>query len=349
MLEMLQEKPAAWFAGSGPHGDIVVCCQGVLSRNLADFPFPERCTDEERRSVEERVLGVIETADFLARGQYCALHELTALERRFLVERNIISEDDIRGRGPRGVYISEDQCASVVLNGRDHITLRAISPGLQLESVWERLTRLDDLLAESLDYAFQERLGYLSASLDTVGTGLRLGAVVHLAGSVMTNKVRATETALEEQGHVMRPILTEVSDAHGDLFRISNRGTLGRSEEELIFHLRHCVGSVMSKEKAALKSLLAEGLCELEDRVGRALGIARRAHLLSQDEALGLLSSLRLGVAAGLLESFSVELMNELLVTSQRAHLQMKLGGPGDELALSRERASLFRSRFGGQ
>jgi len=53
-----------------------------------------------------------------------------------------------------------------------------------------------------------------------------------------------------------------------------------------------------------------------------------------------------LGVSSGLLEQFSLHQINDVLITSQNAHIEMKRGHECDELALSAERADLFRSRF---
>jgi protein arginine kinase len=84
----------------------------------------------------------------------------------------------------------------------------------------------------------------------------------------------------------------------------------------------------------------------IQDRVGRALGIARGARLLDFGEALTLLSSIRLGIATGNAEGCSIQGINELLLASQNGHLEMKAGHTCDDLTLSMERADLFRARF---
>ena len=62
---------------------------------------------------------------------------------------------------------------------------------------------------------------------------------------------------------------------------------------------------------------------ELEDRVFRAYGLLRNSRRISSQEALELLSRLRLGVCLGMVEGVSLRTLNELLVLTQPAHVQV--------------------------
>jgi protein arginine kinase len=61
----------------------------------------------------------------------------------------------------------------------------------------------------------------------------------------------------------------------------------------------------------------------LEDKVWRAYGLLRYSRSVSSKEALSLISAARLGVGVGLIDDLSVGTLNELLVYTQPAHLQM--------------------------
>jgi protein arginine kinase len=140
---------------------------------------------------------------------------------------------------------------------------------------------------------------------------------------------------------------TEAARAsQGELHLLSHISTLGRSEEETIFHLKHLAGELITKERETRDQLRKDAPLQLEDRAGRALGVARHARLLASAEANSLLSSLRLGVSCGMLDQFSLQLINEVFIASQNAHIEMRSGRVCDELQLSAERADLFRARF---
>ncbi len=423
MVETLLDKAPLWLAGDGPEASVVVASECSLLRNLADFPFPARCSEEERRSIEERMMDVLERVDLLANGQYCPLstsllagnssEERLLAERflaeRLLMERRLVAFYQIQAKGPRGrmrfeapagAYVAEDQSMSIMVNGADHMCMRVLASGLQLLEVWARLNLVDDTLAGALDFAFDDRYGYFTSDLGHVGTGLKASVILHLPGLAMVNKIDEVDQLARERHQILRGLkptiafqiegvarglsqlwpkagkkrskggsdarsspeakaVSEalysdwygvlygaVAEAEGDLYLLSNTCTLGISEEETLFHLRHLAGDIIAREEEARQTIQQEDRLRLEDRVARALGLARKARLLEFSEALALLSSIRLGVATGLVEDYSIQHVNELLIASQGFHIRMKTGQDCDELTLGTKRADLFRTRF---
>jgi protein arginine kinase len=346
MIETLMQSPAGWTGARGPEAARVVYTRATLARNLADLPFPIRSSDEEKRSAEERILAAIESAGLLEHGQYLTMSDLGNQEAQFLAERGLISTAIIDADGPRGVYIHNDQCMSIMVNETEHIRLAALGSGLQLQELWDRLNGVDDALTPSLDFAFHERFGYLTSALDSVGTGLHVAAVLHLPGLTAMNQVLEIEKSARDTGHTLSGVFGKIGSDPACLFRVANASTLGRSEEELVYHTRNFVTEVLQRETAACETMFAEGLRGIEDRVGRALGVARGARLLDLEEALGVLSSLRIGVVHRLLDDVSLKTINEMLLAAQPGHIQMKLGRDCDALTLSFERADLFRGQF---
>jgi len=346
MVEVLLDKSPAWLAANGPEAALVLRTRGSLARNLSDFPFPSHCSEDEKRSVEERLLAALESANLLSMGQYCSLQGLDAREIGLLHERQLITDTLIRGTGPRGVFVSHDQSLTILVNDEDHVRIQVTAPGLQTQEVWSRLSGIDDLLDVSLDYAFDERLGYLSSDLARVGTGLRIDVMLHLPALGMANGILPAEQYVREQQHTLFGAFGSLTDGHGDLYVIQNLRTLGRSEEEIAFHVKHLAMELIAREKDARNAVLNENAVAVEDRVGRALGIARNARLLDHGEALDLLSSLRFGLEAGVAERFTYPQLNQLFMAGQRAHIEMKEAQDLDELALSQKRADLFRGRF---
>lgn len=346
MVETLLSKPAQWLSGDGPEADVAVGCRCRLVRNLADFPFRGRCTDDERRMIEDRLVGVFDTLNLLATGNYWSLSDLDSREARFLCERRLVTSRLLEDEGPRGVYIADDQSLSISINEENHITLVGLASGIRMQEVWARLNLIDDTLAGALDFAFDDRLGYLAADLSDLGTGLRIDVTLHLPGLAMTGGMSDIEDLVREKRHSLLPLYGPKGEAQGDLYQLVNTSTLGPSEEEAIFHLRHLALEIVAGEREARTRVMVQEPRQLEDRVGRALGLARGARLLAFDEALTVLSSLRFGVSQGLLDQFTLQHVNDVFMGAQSAHIEMKCGHTCDEPTLSGERADLFRSRF---
>ena len=375
MLKTQFDKPAAWLRERGPDGGVAVCSQCSLVRNLADFPFPGKCAQDERRSVEEYVVQGLKRGGLLASGTYRRLAELPIDAVLLLSERRLVPVRVLGAIERTGLYVSDDLSLSVTVNGMDHVCITSMGAGLDLEGPWRRAEGVEQALAQSLDFAFSKQFGYLTLSLGHVGTGLKADVLLHLPAMTMENEmVRLTQTVRERRQALygLKPVAVtparggktsaqtgdafyqdlgetfygDVSEAAGDLCLLTNRSTLGVAEEEILFHLRQTAAETAGRE-SELRATLARGdRSRLEDRVGRALGVVRNARLLEFGEAVSLLSSLRLGVDTGLVPNCGHPDLNVLLFASQHAHMKAKVGHDSDERTLSAERAALFRTCF---
>jgi protein arginine kinase len=372
LLDTLQEKAPLWLSGDAPEATGVLTSQCSLARNLSDFPFPARCTSEEKRAILDRVVTVLDNLNLFASGQFYSFVDLDEQSIQFLAERRLVTYDLVKGTDYRGVYVSDDQTLSIMVNGSDHVCMRALLPGLQVQDAWAKLNLMDDTLSSVLDFAYNDRLGYLTSGLGTLGTGLQASVMLHLPCLAYSGKIGNQVAESKEKRMSLSGLITgtpmeggtapsvnttgalysdmsggmrcSASETQGDLYLLSNQHTLGVSEEELIFYVTDTASKILKDESEAREKLLRESPRALADRVGRAQGTASGAHVLDFEEGLGLLSSLRLGLAAGLAPNLSIELLNSVLVRSQSAHIEMAEGGHG--LELSMQRADLFREQF---
>ena len=78
----------------------------------------------------------------------------------------------------------------------------------------------------------------------------------------------------------------------------------------------------------------------------RAIGILRNVRLLSPEEAIVLLSDVRLGVVTGLVKGVTEQDVNQLILLTQPAHLQRVLGQEMDQNTRREARADLVREKL---
>ena len=90
------------------------------------------------------------------------------------------------------------------------------------------------------------QLGYLTACPTNVGTGIRVGVMLHLPGLVQTKQIDKVFRALQKINLAVRGLYGEGSQASGDFYQISNQQTLGKSEPELIKILTDVVPQVLA-------------------------------------------------------------------------------------------------------
>ena len=339
----INQQTSAWMSGTGPDSDVVLSTRVRLARNLENVMFPTILPLEEAKTVVKQVN---EAASDKLSLELLKMEDLSPLEKRVLVEKHLISpylaETSLYG----AALISEHEDVSIMINEEDHLRIQCLSSGLQLQKTLKRANQIDDFIEEHVQYAFDEKKGYLTACPTNVGTGLRASVMIHLPGLVLTRQMNRIIPAISQLGLVVRGIYGEGSEALGNIFQISNQLTLGKSEEDIINDLDSVVHELMSREQSARDALMQTSPVELEDRIYRSYGVLSNSRLIGTTEAFQCLSDVRLGIDLGYITHVSKSILNELMILTQPGFLQQYAGGPLRAEDRDIRRAALIRERL---
>ena len=344
--ETVNSAKSGWIKADSPAGDIVVSSRVRVARNINGFSFPHLLEQEKAEQVIHGIQAALGNTKLKGELELSRLAELSPVERQILVEKHLISPDLLHDHEKKAVALRDDEVISVMINEEDHLRIQCLLPGLQLEKAWELVNRADDGLENTLEYAFSEKYGYLTACPTNAGTGMRASVMLHLPGLVLINQIRAVINAISKLGFTVRGLYGEGTEAHGNLFQISNQVTMGHSEEEIINSLNSVTGQLLAQEREARKLLIRERREQLEDRVGRSYGILKFCHVISSEETMRRLSDVRLGVDLNLINGVNPDQLTELIVKTQPAYLFKQYGG---DLPLAQRdvlRAEIIRKEF---
>ncbi|MFN4259975.1 MAG: protein arginine kinase [Gemmataceae bacterium] len=345
-LDNLTHTSGEWLRGTGPESDIVISSRIRLARNLAAFPFTNRASHHQRGEIESLIRERVAMLELEPRLQYLNLPGLSLLDRQFLVERQLISRELATAEGPRGVALGQTETVSLMVNEEDHLRLQVMRSGLALDQAWQDIDRVDDLLEQRVTYAFSEEFGYLTACPTNVGTGMRASVMLHLPALVLTKQIEKVFRALQKINLAVRGLYGEGSRASGDFYQISNQVTLGKSETTILTEIREVIPQIITYERQARQTLVQERRQFLQDRVSRAYGTLCSATMMTSEETMDLLSSVRLGINLNLLEDLNIPTVNELFIHTQPAHLQKLMGTPLDGEERNAARARYLRTRL---
>ena len=324
-LSRIIANTGEWLSGSGPDDQIVVSSRVRLARNLTGKPFPGWAKKAERIAVLEEIRTADERIHEMEESFSERLEDLSPLEKQVLVERHLISREHAAKGAGSAVVMNTAQTLSFMINEEDHLRMQAIRAGLQLREVYAMINTTDSELEETLDFAFHDSLGYLTACPTNVGTGMRASAMMHLPGLVMSEQVNKIINSVNKIGLAVRGLHGEGTEAMGNLFQVSNQTTLGETEEEIIGRLDKVIRQILEHERNARQILLQQRAETLLDQIGRAYGILCHAHSITSKEALNLLSFIKMGVDLGLFPSRCRLQVDELFIETQPAHLQKGL------------------------
>ncbi|MBT2694597.1 protein arginine kinase [Bacillus sp. ISL-55] len=346
--KFINQAVSSWMSDDGPDSDIVLSSRIRFARNLDEYNFPTLFTNGEA----EAVVGTINerasntsTASF-GQLEMIKMDEIPPLQKRVLVEKHLISPNLAENSVHGAVLLSENEEVSIMINEEDHIRIQCLFPGFQLSEALETANEIDDWLEDYVNYAFDEKFGYLTSCPTNVGTGLRASVMMHLPGLVLTQQMNRIVPAINQLGLVVRGIYGEGSEALGNIFQISNQITLGKSEEDIIDDLKSVVSQIISQERSAREALAKTSNIQLEDRVFRSYGTLANSRIIETKEAARCLSDLRLGIDMGFIKNISKSILNELMILTQPGFLQQFAGGPLRPNERDIRRAALIRERL---
>jgi protein arginine kinase len=347
-FSLLPDGGMAWLDASGPASHLVLSTRVRLARNLAGRVFSTRNTARERLAILAEVEEAASQTVGLHRATCFRLDQLGENDRHLLHERHLASKELAGLEGNTAVrtgaaLLVRDRLG-VMVNEEDHLRLQGLCSGLNLAECAQEVETLDRELGQRLPFAFHPEFGYLTSCPTNVGTGLRASVLIHLPGLVLTKEISKVLQGLGQVGLTFRGLHGEGSEVVGNFFQLSNQTTLGQSEGELLDHLGKMVRQVEEYEEEARQVLWRDVPAIIEDKVWRAYGLLRHARTLSFEEAMNLLSGVRLGVGLGLIRDVSLYALNKLLIFTQPTHLAVAEGAAVDDPELAVRRATFVRT-----
>lgn len=346
--QFMQQPWSNWMKGNGPEADIVISTRLRIARNLRHHPFPLLATDSQAEEVLNKVIDASQVEAMKQPGPFemIKMDDLTALEKRVLVEKHLISPNLAEESRKGAVLLNQDESISIMVNEEDHIRIQVLLSGAQLKEAWETGTKIDDIFEKQLNYAFDEKRGYLTSCPTNVGTGIRASVMLHLPALVMTQQISRILQAINQVGLIVRGLYGEGSEALGNLFQLSNQVTLGMPEGEILSNLYGVANQIIEQERVARRYLEEHSRMAIEDRIYRSYGILKFARTVETKEAAQRLSDVRLGVDLGMIPDVTPLVLNEMLVLSQPAFLQQHAGQKLSPEQRDERRAHLIRERL---
>ncbi|MBP3038116.1 protein arginine kinase [Bacillaceae bacterium Marseille-Q3522] len=344
----INQAMSSWMSTEGPDSDIVLSSRIRLARNIKEITFPILISSEEAKKVIESVWSPLEnrTKNEFGNLELLIMDQLQPLQKRVLVEKHLISPFLAEQSAHGACLLTENEEISIMLNEEDHVRIQCLFPGLQVTEALKKANQIDDWIEESVEYAFDEQIGYLTSCPTNVGTGLRASVMMHLPGLVITQQLNRIIPAINQLGLVVRGIYGEGSEALGNIFQVSNQITLGKSEEDIAEDLKSVVSQLISQERHAREELTKISNLQLEDKIFRSYGVLMNSRIIESKEATQCLSDVRLGIDIGYIKNISKNILNELMILTQPGFLQQYAGGPLRPDERDIRRASLIRERL---
>ena len=311
-----------WYVENGTEGDVVISTRVRLARNLEDYPFPCRLTVKGKEKVCEEIKNAILSDDSWGFG-YTQMKDFTRAQAVSLAERHLISPEFASDRAGRALLLTDDEAVSIMLCEEDHIRLQVMMSGLALKEAFSVADKIDNIISSKLNYAYDDRIGYLTQCPTNLGTAMRASVMLHLPALTRCGQIGKLASTVSKLGLVIRGAYGEGSSPRGDIYQLSNQITLGISEESALNNLQSITLQLVAQERAAAEKLIENPI--EEDRIFRAWGILKNARVLSGDEFMELSSLVRMGISNKAID-YDIAKLNELTIRVQPATINAAEG-----------------------
>ena len=339
---------AKWFEEAEKEMSNVIYSRVRLVRNWKEYPFPGKMTREQGAEMTARLNEGLKDIGSLDGCRYAKaeLERLADLDRAALTERRVLGRSMSKKKGPASLIVSEDERASIVLNGDDHIRIQVLEAGLNLEGCYKRADRLDDYISERFEYSFDEKYGYLTSYPTNVGTGLRASVVLHLP---LLSRKRSFNSLVADMGRfgtAVRGVYGEGGENYGSLYQVSNQKTLGQSEKEIIELVTKAAAELDAQERRLRQEALKQKPLGCQDEVYKSYGVLRYARRLTRKDVMEFLSQIMVGVRDGILKTKEPCSIYRIMLGIQPANLLKLAEKPMEKEELEAARAQFVRAEL---
>lgn len=313
-----------WYLQSGKDSDVVISSRVRIARNLMEYNFPSKYVKDESKQVYEKLEEITPSLGYGLK--FLKLDNIDDITKISLMEKHLISPDfAMNSRPNKAIIINDEENICIMVNEEDHLRIQVFTAGFELENLVGLISEIDDKLSDFVNYAYNEKFGYLTACPTNVGTAMRISIMCHLPALTITGNINKVLRAVNNFGMNIRGTYGEGSDSKGDVYQIFNNQSLGLSEKEIMKNVKTITEKIIEQERLARKNLTKKPI-DLEDRVYRSYGVLTNSRKISSDECKRLLSDVKLGTDLGIITEINDAKVKKLEVYTQAGNLQKYTG-----------------------
>ena len=312
----------------------------LLSRNLSSCPFPHKMSLSQAKYTSKVLQEALLNTPLLQAPSFLTGDQMNSTEKEFLSEYFFALNTFQIGDKREDFIIDETSSFLASINGQNHLILQSIEYQSGWTNAWNKLSQLEEHLAEVHDFAYSHQFGYLTSDKGDCGTGLSAQVFLHLPA---LNYLDRLEEILEKE-------IEDTIETHGigggkefigDIVIIKNHFSIGVTEELILENVHKTTTSLISLEKEARDLIIKNPPPLILDKVSRAYALIKHSFQIEILETFEALSLIKLGIDLNWIGNVTNEEVTKTLFKCQRAHLSLLF----DE-EMTKETLSLKRAHF---
>ena len=312
-----KNESESWYALSGPYDDVIISTRVRIARNLADFPFRAKMTEDDRQRVNTLVYDALSEDESFS---YIDFKSVSQPGREILLDKCVI-----KNRECDAVVLNNNESTSVLVNENDHVRIANFVPGLDCEKVLENAYKIDEYLQKKLQFAASYEFGYLTSHIKDCGTGMKLSIRCFIPSIILAGRMPELVNHIRKSGYNLKPVYKN-TDSSGDfancIFDVVTSTAANGTELDQMAAVQ-AIGMYILKMERKIRKVFADNNPTIVlNFVKQAYAKGMYSLLLSYEEGVNIFSAIKWGLQTGVLSGVMESEINALYFRTKHGHLK---------------------------
>ena len=310
--------PLPWFSLSGLNNDVILSSKVRLCRNLADFPFPVKMTQDDLERVNSLVYDAVQKDETF---HFIDYKNIFSQGWQVLLDKNIISEE--KDFDCTAVILNDNDGQNILVNHCDHLRINAFAAGFETEKIMAEVYKIDELLQEKLQFAASRDFGYLTSHIKDCGTGLKTSLRIFIPSIILSGSFDSILSLVQEKRFCLTPVfkVSENADFANFIFDLYPGNAAEGSELDQAANIVSLAEIILKTERKIRTGFADNNPTILLNFVKRAYAKAMYSLLLTYEEAADIISVIKFGLQTGRVSGISESELNALYYRAKHGHI----------------------------
>lgn len=311
------ETETSWFAGTGPFDDVVLSTRVRIVRNLADFLFPAKMTDDDSQRIKALVYDAFSAESVY---HFVDMNDMSEPGVQILKDKNILKDNDCDAV----VLSTEDESIACLVNETDHIKISAFAAGLDCETAMKKAYKIDEFLQQKLQFAASYDFGYLSSRIKDCGSGMKITVRMFIPSIILAGQFDSVLALVQEKKLLLKPVFRsdEIADFSNCIFDLCTSNAAEGTEFDQMAGIQSIAALILKTERKIRQEFADNNPTVVLNFFKQSYARAMYSLLLSYEEAVSIVSAVKWGIQLGLVTGLSESELNALYFRTKSGHLK---------------------------
>ncbi|MDR0314540.1 MAG: ATP--guanido phosphotransferase [Oscillospiraceae bacterium] len=312
-----------WYESSGKDIDVAMSAKVNFSRNLSGYVFTNRLDQKSKEEITKKVKKVIDNNIMDIGLKHIEMNKLNHDEVISFAEKGLISPEFVSVENGGSLFLTDDEGISIVMFEDEHVKIQTFTSGLEALKALETADKIDNILDNELNFAFDKNLGYLTQCPTNIGTAMKASVILHLPALCAAGQIPKLSSNVSRLGLFITNVYGDSVSPKGGFYQLCNHVTMGLSEKSAIQNLTSIAEQIVDQERSAREDIFTD--LKFQDSLWRSCGVLKNARILSFDEFIQNIANIRIGASKNM-PGIEMETINKLIKTVHPATINTSKG-----------------------